>query len=266
MNQRTSRIEAIVVLAIAAMCLLWASSSHGATEPAPKPIIAAQNNYQAYAATVSAAYQAKVDQCESKVTALKASATVCKDDICRLAFGILIDKSCDQGAGSGQTVVAQAPPIEKTWFAEAKDTFFDLARIALPVFDRVMTSRDNRSARESSERQTTALYGTFGSMFATGTGAVKDVALGGFAAQERGITAAFAAQKETYNINIENSSDLALFGGTVNKTNLCNPITGNGGNGGNSAPGGTGGTNGSGGSNTAGGGAPSGSAPCTIQK
>lgn len=265
MNQRTSRIEAIIVLAIAAMCLLWASSSHGA-EAAPKPIIATMNNYQAYAATVTAAHQAKADQCDSKVRALKESADKCKDDICRVLFGVLVDKSCEQSAGNAQTVVAQAPPVEKTWYGELKDTFFDLARVGLPVLDRVMTSRDNRSARESSERQNIALYGTFGNMFSTGTAAVKDTALGGFGALERGAAAAWAAQKDTYTINIDGSSDLALFGSTINKTNNCYGTSGNGGNGGNSAPGGQGGTNGSGGSNTAGAGAPSGSAPCTITK
>jgi len=263
MNQRVSRIEAVIFAAIAFVLLLMAACAHGA-ETAPKPIIATQNNYQAYAASIAAAHQAKADQCDSKVNALKVSSDKCKDDMCRMAFGILIDKSCGQGEGNGQTVVAQAPPVEKTWYGELKDTVLDIARIGFPVFDRVMQSRDNRAARESSERQTVALYGTFGNMFTTSTGALKDTALGGFGALEHGAAAAFAAQKDTYNIKIDNSSDLALFGGVINKK--CEATSGNGGNGGNSAPGGQGGTNGSGGSNTAGAGAPSGSAPCTIAK
>jgi len=265
MNQRTSRIEAIIVLAIAAMCLLWASSSHAATEPVPKPVIAVMNNYQAYTEAVKAAHQSKFDQCDAKVNAFKGASDKCKDDLCRLAFGILIDKSCDQGSG-GQTIVAQAPPEEIPTWERVWNKVLDTARTGFPIVDRFLQSRDNRAARESSERQTVALYGTFGSMFSTGTAAVKDTALGGFGALERGAAAAWAAQKDTYTINIDGSSDLALFGSTINKTNNCYGTSGNGGNGGNSAPGGQGGTNGSGGSNTAGAGAPSGSAPCTITK
>jgi len=265
MNQRVSRIEAVIFAAIAFVLLLMAASAHGA-ETAPKPIIATQNNYQAYAASIAAAHQAKADQCDSKVNALKVSSDKCKDDICRVLFGVLIDKACGQGESNGQTVVAQAPPVEKPWYIEVKDTVLDIARIGLPVFDRVMASRDNRAARESTERQTTALYSTFGNMFNTGTAAVKDTAVAGFTSMERGAAAAWAAQKDTYSINVNNSSDFALFGGMVIKTNKCVAKSGDGGDGGNSSTGGQGGQNGSGGGSNAGAGAPSGSVPCTIQK
>lgn len=66
--------------------------------------------------------------------------------------------------------------------------------------------------------------------------------------------------------NIHIGGDGVVGDGVINKLNLCQNTSGTGGNGGNSAPGGTGGTNGSGGSNTAGAGAPSGAAPCTIAK
>jgi len=69
--------------------------------------------------------------------------------------------------------------------------------------------------------------------------------------------------------NIHIGGDGVVGDGTINKFNLCQNQSGAGGNGGNSAPGGSGGsggTNGPGGSNTAGAGAPSGAAPCTIAK
>jgi hypothetical protein len=66
--------------------------------------------------------------------------------------------------------------------------------------------------------------------------------------------------------NIHIGGDGVVGDGTINKLNLCQNTTGTGGNGGNSAPGGAGGENGSGGNNTAGAGAPSGAAPCTIAK
>lgn len=266
MNQPIRRSDAVIVLIVAALLLVFAIPAHAATEPAPKPVIAAMNNYQAYAATVSAAHGAKADQCNSKTTALQTVAAKCTSEICLALFADKIERACGEGSGSGQTVVAQAPPQEKSIWAEIKDTVIDFGRVAVPVFDRVMTSRDNRAARESSERQTIALYSTFGGMFTTSTTALKETALGGFAAQERGIAAAFAAQKDTYNIDINNSSEVALFGSTINKTNKCANKTGDGGDGGNSSPGGQGGNNGAGGSSNAAAGAPSGSAPCTITK
>lgn len=264
MNQRVSRIEAVIFAAIAFVLLLMAASAHGA-ETAPKPIIATQNNYQAYAASIAAAHQAKADQCDSKVNALKVSSDKCKDDICRVLFGVLIDKACDQ-AQSGQTLIVQAPAEEKSTWEKVWDKTLDVVRVGFPIFDRVMSSRDRRSMQESSERQNVALYSTFSGIVSTSTSAVKDTAIAGFGSMERGAAAAWAAQKDTYSINVTGSSDIALFGGTVNKTNSCYGQSGNGGNGGNGASGGTGGTNGSGGSSTAGYGASSGSVPCTIQK
>ena len=66
--------------------------------------------------------------------------------------------------------------------------------------------------------------------------------------------------------NIHIGGDGVVGDGTINKLNLCQNQSGAGGNGGNGAPGGAGGENGSGGNNTAGAGAPSGAAPCTIAK
>lgn len=66
--------------------------------------------------------------------------------------------------------------------------------------------------------------------------------------------------------NIRIGGDGVVGDGTINKLNLCQNTSGTGGNGGNSAAGGAGGENGSGGNNTAGAGAQSGAAPCTIAK
>jgi len=66
--------------------------------------------------------------------------------------------------------------------------------------------------------------------------------------------------------NIHIGGDGVVGDGTINKLNLCQNQSGAGGNGGNGAPGGAGGENGSGGNNTAGAGAQSGAAPCTIAK
>ena len=230
----------------------------GSVHAQDKPVIAVANNYQAYAAAIDSINDGKARQCSSKTDALKASALACKDDVCRLAFGILIDKACVDGQGAG-TVAAIAPPAaEKSWFAEVKDTVLDFARGALPVVDRVLASRDSRLARESAERQTLGLYGTFSGIHGqsvtgmtnlgtAGINGVRDTATAGFGSLER--TAAAAFKNPTYNINL-NGNDNTLFGSTSTRTYSNNCQGGNGAGGGASnASGGAGGT-----------------APCEISK
>ena len=130
----------------------------------------------------------------------------------------------------------------------------------MQVSDRVMTSRDNRAIRESNERQTVALYGTFRdlngqtvagmtTLGTAGINGVRDTATAGFGALER--TAAAAFKNPTYNINV-NGNDNNLFGSASTRTYTNNCTSGQAGS--------SSGTTGS----PAGG--PSGQAPCTISK
>ena len=238
----------------------------GSAHAQDKPVIAVSNNYQAYAAAIDSINDGKARQCSSKTDALKASALACKDDVCRLAFGILIDKACGQQGGQEQVAVT-APPVEKTWFQEAKETVLDVARVALPFVDRVMTSRDNRAMRESNERQTVALYGTFRdlngqtvagmtTLGTAGINGVRDTATAGFGAIERTAVAAF--KDPTYNVSVFGSEN-NLFGSTSTRTTTTTTTTSTN----NCTGGGSGSTTSTTGNPT---GSPGGSAPCTISK
>ena len=252
---KSNRSVALIVLSVF-LTAVALSSAHAQDKPAA--VIVPQNNYQAYAAGVQAAHQAKADQCDSKTNALKGSAATCKDDVCRLAFGILIDKACVDGQGAGTVAAIAPPPVEKPWYVELKDTVLDFTRGALPVVDRVLASRDSRLARESAERQTLGLYGTFSGIHGqtvtgmtdlgtAGINGVRDTATAGFGSLER--TAAAAFKNPTYNINL-NGNDNTLFGSTSTRTYSNNCQGGNGAGGGASnASGGAGGT-----------------APCEISK
>lgn len=250
------RIALFILSAFLAAVALTAAHA----EDKPTAVIVPQNNYQAYAAGVQAAHQAKADQCDSKTNALKGSAATCKDDVCRLAFGILIDKACVDGQGAGTVAAIAPPPVEKPWYVELKDTVLDFTRGALPVVDRVLASRDSRLARESAERQTLGLYGTFSGIHGqtvtgmtdlgtAGINGVRDTATAGFGSLER--TAAAAFKNPTYNINV-NGNDNNLFGSASTRTYTNNCTSGQAGS--------SSGTTGS----PAGG--PSGQVPCTISK
>lgn len=256
-----------------------------------KPVLAPMNNYQAYAEGIKAAHQSVSDRCESKVNALKTSAGQCKDDMCRVVFGVLMDKACGAGESGAQVAVAQPPAPERSGWEIAKDTVLDVARVALPFVDRVMSSKERRDATASAERQNLGLYSTFagingqtaalgtsgfGSLERLGTsgfGAIERTASNGFGALERGMVAGFTAPRDpTYQVNV-GGSDNTLFGSTSNRSYANNCTSGNGGQGGqsgNSGAAGNGGATtsngGASGATQAGAGAPSGSVPCNIQK
>jgi hypothetical protein len=231
----------------------------GSAHAQDRPAIAVSNNYQAYAAAIDSINDGKARQCSSKTDALKAMAAKCASDICLALFADKVERACGQQGGQEQVAVT-APPVEKTWFQEAKETVIDVARVALPFVDRVMTSRDNRAIRESNERQTVALYGTFRdlngqtvagmtTLGTAGINGVRDTATAGFGALER--TAAAAFKNPTYNINV-NGNDNNLFGSASTRTYTNNCTSGQAGS--------SSGTTGS----PAGG--PSGQVPCTISK
>lgn len=221
----------------------------GSAHAQDKPVIAVSNNYQAYAAAIDSINDGKARQCSSKTDALKAMAAKCASDICLALFADKVERACGQQGGQEQVAVT-APPVEKTWFQEAKETVIDVARVALPFVDRVMTSRDNRAIRESNERQTVALYGTFRdlngqtvagmtTLGTAGINGIRDTAIAGFGSQER--TAAAAFKNPTYQINL-NGDNNNLFGSASVRTytNQCQGGNGAGG-GASNASGGAGG-------------------------
>ena len=238
----------------------------GSAHAQDKPVIAVSNNYQAYAAAIDSINDGKARQCSSKTDALKAMAAKCASDICLALFADKVERACGQQGGQEQVAVT-APPVEKTWFQEAKETVIDVARVALPFVDRVMTSRDNRAMRESNERQTVALYGTFRdlngqtvagmtTLGTAGINGVRDTATAGFGAIERTAVAAF--KDPTYNVSVFGSEN-NLFGSTSTRTTTTTTTTSTN----NCTGGGSGSTTSTTGNPT---GAPGGSAPCTISK
>ncbi len=311
-------------IAILSMLLFLFALTLTAVHGAETPVLAPMNNYQAYVISVQAAHQSVSDKCESKTGALKAMAAKCTSDICLALFADKVSAACDGGQGGSQVAVAQPPTPDKPWYTELKDTVLDIARVGLPFVDRAMASRERRDQTASSERTAIAQYGMFkdingqtASLGTAGFGALERTSTAGytaltttsvagfnslerlgtsgFGAIERtassgfgSMAAAFAAPKlPTYEINVTGSTDVAMFGATITKTDIrC--TSGNGGNGGNGAPGGNSGTSGTtpptatppattppaatgqagttgaGGQSTAGPGGASG--PCTIQK
>ena len=239
-----------VVLVFAVLsCVAVASAAEAKADEAKADkavtVMVPQNNYQAYAFGLQAAQQSRADQCESKAGALKAMAAKCSTDICLALFADKVERACGEPVGGQQAAVL--PPLqEKPWYVEVKDTLLDAARVALPFVDRVMTSRDNRAARESAERQNVALYGTFrdingqtANLGVAGFGALERTATGGFGAIER--TAAAAFKNPTYSFTFT-GNDNNLFGSTSTRTYVVQCQGGNGAGGGASnAPGGGGG-------------------------
>jgi len=242
-----------------------------------KPVAVPMSNYQAYASGIASAHQAKADQCDSKAKALQTMAAKCASDICLALFADKVERACAESGSSGNVAAVAPPPVEKPWYVELKDTVLDTARVALPVFDRVMASRDSRLARESQDRQTLGLYSAFTGMHGqtvtgmttlgtAGLTTAQNIATSGFGSLERGMVAGFTAPKEpTYAVNVY-GNDNALFGSTSNRSYTNNCTGGNAGNGG-TAPSGNAGVeasgSGSGGTATGGSG---GQAPCTISK
>lgn len=225
----TTRRIALAIFAVALSVLAFHGAAHAAEQkPEAKPVIAVTNNYQAYAAAVESANAAKVGACEAKATSIKAMADKCKDDMCRMAFGILLDKQCQETGGSQQVAQIAPPPVEKSVWTEIKETLFDTARMALPVFDRIMTSRERRDATASAERQQGAMLNMFTTvngqtanlgaagiagmrdLGTAGINGVRDTALGLTDSYSRAFTAALT--RDTYQINVINSSDTTLFG------------------------------------------------------
>ena len=255
----TTRRLAIAVFAVA-LAFIAVNSAHAADA---KPVIAVTNNYSAYAAAVDSAATARASQCDSKTRALQSMADKCKEDMCRAYFADKVIAACGaQGGGQEQPIQIAAPAPEKSWFAEIKDTVFELGRTAFPFVDRMMSSRERRDATASAERQQLGLYGMFGTVHGqtvggmttlgtAGLAAVQNTATAGFGSIERTAAAAFANQRDTYTINLT-GNDNNLFGSSSvrNYTNNCTGAPG-----GNSSS-----TTG----NPAGG--QSGQVPCTISK
>ena len=263
----TTRRIALAVFA-AALAFLALHSAHAADAPraadAPKrPVIAVTNNYSAYAAAVDSVALTKSEQCSSKTGALQTMAGKCASDMCLAYFADKVLSACGgQGSGQEQPIQVAAPAPEKSWFAEVKDTVFELGRTAFPFVDRMMSSRERRDATASAERQNLGLYATFGQIHGqtiggmttlgtAGLAAVQNTATAGFGSIERTAAAAFANQRDTYTINLT-GNDNNLFGSSSVR-NYSNQCTG--------APGGnSSSTTG----NPAGG--QSGQVPCTISK
>ena len=238
----------------------------GSAHAQDKPVIAVSNNYQAYAAAIDSINDGKARQCNSKTDALKSSAAMCKEDVCRLAFGILIDKACVDSAVS--SVAALPPPQEEKSLGEKIiGGIVGFAQAALPWADRFLSYKTTKSSQEYAYKGQEALYGMFSGVHGQTVAGISGVATagftsnqsianGGFGAIERTAVAAF--KDPTYNVSVFGSEN-NLFGSTSTRTTTTTTTTSTN----NCTGGGSGSTTSTTGNPT---GSPGGSAPCTISK
>ena len=238
----------------------------GSVHAQDKPVIAVANNYQAYAAAIDSINDGKARQCSSKTDALKASALACKDDVCRLAFGILIDKACGESQ-NGNVAALPAPQEEKSLGEKIVGGIVGFAQAALPWADRFLNYKTTKSAQEYAYKGQEALYSMFSGVHGqtvagisgvatAGFTANQNIANGGFGAIERTAVAAF--KDPTYNVSVFGSEN-NLFGSTSTRTTTTTTTTSTN----NCTGGGSGSTTSTTGNPT---GSPGGSAPCTISK